>query len=334
MTSGSENGQVAADAQESLKAFGALLRKTREQAGFTIEQIAESTRILQPFVRALEDGEFHKLPGAVFGRGFLKSICKTMGVEPTPLLAAFARAVGAPLEKSSLQVPVHDSVAKFKFGGENDDRFANVGGWLQNKYTLLTKRQLTFSLAVGAVIIVVLSLLLGFPRSTTPEKPAAPQSIETTGPSGAEVQPANEEEETAEAAKEVAPPDAATVAGAAKNPAVEPPPAAAADPVEQAAEYKVAADPAQGAPHLLVFAVKSPVKVRMRIDNDKWTTTQLEPQKYEFQFNESAEFLVFNAAAVDIAFDGKALGSLGKEGRVRRLSFMAKNEASENKQNL
>src|SRR5690606_33703912 len=49
----------------------------------------QATRISVTFLEALESGQIDKLPGQVFGRGFLRSICSTMQVSPDPFLLAF-----------------------------------------------------------------------------------------------------------------------------------------------------------------------------------------------------------------------------------------------------
>lgn len=56
--------------------FCQKLRDIRTDAGYTIKRAALATRISQPFLEALEEGRFNELPGAVFGRGFLRSLCK------------------------------------------------------------------------------------------------------------------------------------------------------------------------------------------------------------------------------------------------------------------
>ena len=69
--------------------FGAMFRAARESSGFTVERAAMATRISQPFIEALERDAFDKLPGAVFGRGFIRNLCKTYGKDSTEFLAAF-----------------------------------------------------------------------------------------------------------------------------------------------------------------------------------------------------------------------------------------------------
>ena len=69
--------------------FGTLIKSVREQAGITIAQAALSTKISQPFVEALEQGEFEKLPGIVFGKGFIRSLCQVYDEPPQKYLDAY-----------------------------------------------------------------------------------------------------------------------------------------------------------------------------------------------------------------------------------------------------
>ncbi|MDQ3231390.1 MAG: helix-turn-helix domain-containing protein, partial [Pseudobdellovibrionaceae bacterium] len=88
--------------------FGAILKAAREQSGFSIERAAMATRISPPFVEALERGDVAKLPGAVFGRGFIRNLCKVYGVDPAEVLGAFERNINAVKGKDVISTSVRD----------------------------------------------------------------------------------------------------------------------------------------------------------------------------------------------------------------------------------
>ena len=44
----------------------------REKRGVTLEQIAERTKISMRFLRAIEEGEYVKLPGGIFATSYLR----------------------------------------------------------------------------------------------------------------------------------------------------------------------------------------------------------------------------------------------------------------------
>lgn len=69
--------------------LGQYLRQLREERGFSLEQLAQATRINPTYLRALENDEPSLLPSAVQGRGYLRLIAGTFNIDPQPLLAAF-----------------------------------------------------------------------------------------------------------------------------------------------------------------------------------------------------------------------------------------------------
>ena len=72
--------------EEKRKNFGAKLKALRVGLDQTELDIIHLTRISPPFIDALEEGNFDALPGEVFGRGFIKNICKVLETDPEPLL--------------------------------------------------------------------------------------------------------------------------------------------------------------------------------------------------------------------------------------------------------
>lgn len=69
--------------------LGQYLRQLREERGFSLEQLAQATRINPTYLRALENDEPSLLPSAVQGRGYLRLIAGTFNIDPQPLLATF-----------------------------------------------------------------------------------------------------------------------------------------------------------------------------------------------------------------------------------------------------
>lgn len=69
---------------------GEQLKAARERQGLTLLAIARSLRIPLKTLQALEEGEFSLLPADVYVRGFLKQYAGVLGMDPVPLLRAFA----------------------------------------------------------------------------------------------------------------------------------------------------------------------------------------------------------------------------------------------------
>jgi cytoskeleton protein RodZ len=81
--------------------LGASLRRARESAGLSLEKIAGETRISTRFLAAIENEDFHLLPGGVFNRGFIRSYAERVGLDPEQALADYDKisiAVEEPVE--------------------------------------------------------------------------------------------------------------------------------------------------------------------------------------------------------------------------------------------
>jgi cytoskeleton protein RodZ len=85
--------------------FGASFKKAREFRGITLDQIAKETRISTRFLAAIEDEEFHLLPGGVFNRGFIRSYAERVGLDPDQAIADYERlaSVGEPSDIPSTE---------------------------------------------------------------------------------------------------------------------------------------------------------------------------------------------------------------------------------------
>lgn len=69
--------------------IGTYLRQHREEKKLTLEQVAEHTGIREPYLEDLEKGDFHKIPGDVFIRGFLRNYGNYLGLDGNGLVEAY-----------------------------------------------------------------------------------------------------------------------------------------------------------------------------------------------------------------------------------------------------
>lgn len=69
--------------------IGTYLQQHREAKHLTLEQVAEHTGIREPYLAALEEGDFHKIPGDVFIRGFLRNYGNYLGLDGNGLVEAY-----------------------------------------------------------------------------------------------------------------------------------------------------------------------------------------------------------------------------------------------------
>ncbi len=77
--------------------LGDSLRAQRERKGITLEQAADDTRIREKFLKALEEGDYQSLPGAVYTKGFLRNYAEYLDLDIEELVALYqAERGGAP----------------------------------------------------------------------------------------------------------------------------------------------------------------------------------------------------------------------------------------------
>lgn len=76
--------------------FGERLKREREMREVSAGELTKATRISSRFLDALENEDWSKLPGGVFGRGFVRSIARYLGLDEESLLAEYDLARGAP----------------------------------------------------------------------------------------------------------------------------------------------------------------------------------------------------------------------------------------------
>jgi len=82
-----------------MESVGEFFRQVRETKGLTIDEVASKTRIRTDFVKALEDGNFAKLPDQVFARGFVRSYARSLGLNEEDAIHRFIQSAGSFYEK-------------------------------------------------------------------------------------------------------------------------------------------------------------------------------------------------------------------------------------------
>src|SRR5215472_4322285 len=75
---------------------GAALAEARGQAGLTVAQVSQRTRIKEPIIRGIEDDDYSACGGDFYARGNIRSIAKAVGADPEPLICEYDLAHRAP----------------------------------------------------------------------------------------------------------------------------------------------------------------------------------------------------------------------------------------------
>ena len=153
--------------------IGETLAEARRQAGLTVTQVSERTRIRETIIRGIEDDDFSSCGGDVYARGNIRSIAKVVGTDSEPLIReydAVHRAPGAlsavslgELVSTSVQAPQRRAAGPFNGlgtgggglcvgGAENElARAAGAGGGLSRCAARLNWT-VVLALALGVVL--------------------------------------------------------------------------------------------------------------------------------------------------------------------------------------
>lgn len=102
----------AADSQAAAApTAGALLRKAREAAGLHVAALAVSMKVPVKKLEALESDRLDLLPDAVFVRALASSVCRTLKIDPVPILGLLPQTTTPRLgaQERSINAPFHAS---------------------------------------------------------------------------------------------------------------------------------------------------------------------------------------------------------------------------------
>jgi len=77
---------------------GGLLRQARQAQGMHIAVLAAATKVAQRKLEALEGDRFDELPDATFTRALAQTVCRTLKIDPAPVLALLPRSPAHGLE--------------------------------------------------------------------------------------------------------------------------------------------------------------------------------------------------------------------------------------------
>ena len=159
---------------------GGLLREARQASGMHIAALAVALKVPVSKLEALEADNFGALPDTVFVRALASSVCRTLKLDPAPILALLPQSQSPRLatDSAGLNAPVKGS------GGRPSSATSFSSNSTSRSVTLIV-----LALLVGALILVF------FPR----QEPGAP------------VTPANPSEDRSVAAAEGAPAASALV---------------------------------------------------------------------------------------------------------------------------
>ena len=76
--------------------IGETLALARHEAGLSVSQVSEQTRIRPPIIRSIEADDYEACGGDFYARGDIRSIAEVVGTDPEPLIHEYDQAHRAP----------------------------------------------------------------------------------------------------------------------------------------------------------------------------------------------------------------------------------------------
>ncbi len=289
--------------------FGVMLKAAREEAGYSIERAAMATRIAQPFVEALENGHIEKLPGAVFGRGFIRNLCKAYGKDSAAILVAFDLRTNAGKGKDvSLSIrdeKRHQQLKKGVLLIQPNEWKGRIKALAPHHYL----RAKPLVMIVAAVLFV--GLLLN--QFNLLDQDNTDQLVQDNSKS----------KEMAEVA--AIPADSKDLPNP-QQPATSSAPVATPPPVQAVTQVPApAVEPTDKFDGLtdVELRVKEPVLVKITKDQDKQISGQLKADIYRYRFKEQLKIYIEDVSVVEIYFKGQRVPSSTVKGESKRMTFQS-----------
>ena len=92
-----ESNSPSSTATSERQAQSSLLRQAREAAGLQLAALAATLKVPVERLQALEEGRYQDLPNLTFARALASSVCRTLKIDPLPVLQALPQQAGVKL---------------------------------------------------------------------------------------------------------------------------------------------------------------------------------------------------------------------------------------------
>ena len=146
------------------KSPGAILRAARQAAGLHIDGLAVSLKVSVKKLESLESDQFEAFPDTVFVRSLAASVCRTLKIDPVPVLALMPQGNKYRLPNSQEGI---NTAFRGDFGGHSV--FWRGKSYLRNPTALAV-----MVLLIGALVLVLLPY--------TPENTVSGAAVDETAP--------------------------------------------------------------------------------------------------------------------------------------------------------
>ena len=273
-----EKKDITAERAPSPKETVLDLKAVREARGLSLQAIFETTRVGLVHLKAVEDGDFNRLPPPVYARNFIRKYAWAIGIDKKPILDRYEKHL------ESLKPPQEGKEVR-KPWPEVDRRY----------------RFLFISLAAVIAAGILVSILFLYDQS---EKPPSPAPAVESPPAQVMPTPAVE-----------SPP--AQVMPAPAQTAVVPDSPPTQRTASAPAEKTVLPPAAAGKMYHLILEARELTWIRITEDRNPAYQVLLKPgDRIERMASDFFQLDIGNAGGLNLTFQGKPLGSLGKPGQI------------------
>lgn len=279
--------------------FGDNLRRERELRGITLAEISESTKISKRWLQALEDEEFEILPGGVFNRGFVRAYAHFLGINEE-------EAVGDYITASNEQQLPED-----KFPLEIHEKPKSPTLKPEKSVVPVVLAVLGLVLAVGGWTFWIKHRPSASAASSQRPSTMAPSQAADNAPASKAPMPAGLEMRNAsQAAQDSNQTQDATSNKSAQNNAPDVVQTTSKKSLNEATAFNV------------VIKAKESSWISINADGRTlWEGTLNANNQRSVSAGKELVLKTGNAAGIDVSYNGKALGTLGKDKEVRTLTF-------------
>lgn len=266
-------------------AFGDKLRREREMRGIALSEISESTKISKRWLKALEDDQFDLLPGGVFNRGFVRAYARFLGINEEQAVADYVAA-------SNEQEPPED---KFPLDIHQYQR--------KNNHPPLNPKRSFVPVLLAIVVLIVSGWTVWIKRKpqggTGAQQPSTAPVNSPTSPRGSTPQSSSQSSGA---------PDKESPSTLQSDKLQSP--RASADDLKPKGSFSV------------VIKAKKDSWISIVADGQTlWEGTLNASTERSIQAGKELVLKTGNAAGIDVSYNGKPLGILGKEKEVRTITF-------------
>lgn len=95
---GTDGADASGRPVDGPRSAGALLKAAREREGLHLAVLAATIKVAPAKLQALEQDRYDELPNATFARALAQSVCRSLKIDPRPVLALLPQVDNPPLE--------------------------------------------------------------------------------------------------------------------------------------------------------------------------------------------------------------------------------------------